>query len=329
MAEIPPNSKNHPAGAASSSVGTWWEALVEALHAESRAARWGITPDQFGRSLQRSVEKRFGAEFPASHQVEEYTKGLHLEDLGLACACAEGCDAAWEGFVGAYRGYLRAAAAGILRCSGDAAEAVDLADSLFAELYGLSEGPRRDRSLFRYFHGRSSLKTWLRAVLAQRHIDAVRTRRRLEPLEDGEAGQAARAPEGKPEVPDPHRTRYSNLFSRALEAALAALPERDRSRLRAYYAEQLTLAEIGRRLGEHESSVSRNLERIRAELREAVIHLLRTGTPASDGDSAQKGLSDSEIALSVEYAAEDAPIDVQKLFPKESPRRPDMARRKA
>ena len=53
----------------------------------------------------------------------------------------------------------------MLKSSASAPEAEELADSLFAELYGLSAEKRG--SLLRYFHGRSSLKTWLRAVLAQ------------------------------------------------------------------------------------------------------------------------------------------------------------------
>ena len=48
------------------------------------------------------------------------------------------------------------------------------------------------RSLFRYFHGRSSLTTWLRAVLAQRYVDRLRTIRRTEALPDEESADACR-----------------------------------------------------------------------------------------------------------------------------------------
>src|SRR6202035_4013845 len=109
----------------------------------------------------------------------------------LATACMEDRAAAWEHFVNAYRPYLRAAAAAVLRCGSASPEARELADSLFAELYGLADGTRGDRSLFRYFHGRSSLKTWLRAVLAQRHIDVIRAGRRFASLEDDGANPSA------------------------------------------------------------------------------------------------------------------------------------------
>jgi predicted RNA polymerase sigma factor len=81
----------------------------------------------------------------------------------------------------------------------------------------------------------------------------------------------------------------------ALDRAMAALPDRDRLRLAWYYVEQLTLAQIGRALGEHEATVSRHLTRTRRTLRSTVERTLR--------DDA--GLSASEIARAFELAAED------------------------
>src|SRR5713226_2107978 len=77
-------------------------------------------------------------------------------------------------------GAFRARAAAPSLSSGRRAR--DLADSLYAELFGLRSGGDTRQSLFRYFHGRSSLTTWLRAVLAQRHVDRIRAQRRVEPL---------------------------------------------------------------------------------------------------------------------------------------------------
>jgi hypothetical protein len=104
------------------------------------------------------------------------------------------------------------------------------------------------------------------------------------------------------------------IFSRSLEVALGLLDTRDKERLRLYYAAEHTLAEIGRKLGEHESSVSRNLERTRRELRQQVEQALRnSGT--LDGAPSAAGLSDEQVALCFEYAAENAPIDLDKLLP--------------
>jgi RNA polymerase sigma factor (sigma-70 family) len=133
------------------------------------------------------------------------------------------------------------------------------------------------QSLFRYFHGRSSLATWLRAVLSQRHIDRLRAGRRLDPLPDDDA-----APPGAPmpsragaAAPDPDRHRYVQAMRVALAAAIAALAPRDRLRLALYYSQDLTLAAIGRLLSEHEATVSRHLTRTRGAVRESVERCLR------------------------------------------------------
>ncbi len=306
------------------------ETLVEELYAQSAAARWGLARERFAAALARGLQKRFAKERVSPEKLHDYLRALHIEDLGLAAACVEGCEAAWEHFVATFRGSLRASASVVLRCPSDSPEARELADSLFSELYGLADGKTGEGSLLRYFHGRSSLKTWLHAVLAQRHIDALRTGRRFESLDDGESARdkieaQSRAPLDPPA--DPHRHRYLGLFRRALDAALRRLEPRDAERLRLYYAEECTLAEIGKRLGEHESSVSRNLERIRRDLRCAVEGILRQGHAPVNGSGGEQGLSDAEITLCIEYASADAPIDLDLLFPRRGHERPAAGRR--
>ena len=141
------------------------------------------------------------------------------------------------------------------------------ADSLYADLFGLQEREGERRSLFRYFHGRSSLATWLRAVLAQRHIDCIRSQRRLSPLDDDEQVAAVASPLAPV---DPDARRFRSLIKQALLLCLAALTDRDRLRLACYYREDLTLAQTGRLLGEHEATVSRQLTRTRKLIRDEV-----------------------------------------------------------
>jgi RNA polymerase sigma factor (sigma-70 family) len=307
-------------------------ALVDRLLAESGGCSWGLTRGGFVGALERSARKRFSDGAANPQEIEAYLGALHLQDLALATACIDGHAEAWEQFVAAYRGYLRAAAGAILRSSVGSPAACELADSLFAELYGLSDAKRGERSLLRYFHGRSSLKTWLRAVLAQRHVDAIRAGRRFSELEDDDANASAARHHSQSgshqESPaDPHRERYVALFTRALHVEFGLLDPRDHQRLRLYYAEERTLAEIGRVLGEHESSVSRNLERTRRELRHAVETALRKDRAATNGASPEPGLSDEQIALCLEYASEDAPIDLDKLFAPPAPSTPKVGRR--
>ena len=303
--------------------------LVEWLYAKANAARWGLSREHFAVALERSARKRLASGALTLPKLEAYLGALHLEDLALATACAEGGEAAWEHFFTHYRAYLRAAAAAILRSNAGSAEAGDLADSLFSELYGLAGGQGAKRSLFGYFHGRSSLKTWLRAVLAQRHINSIRAGRRFEELAEDETGggrpKTLLGPQMQPS--DPHRERYVASFTRALQTALEGLEPPEKERLRLYYAEEKTLAEIGRLLGEHESSVSRHLDHARRNLRQAVEGILRRGIGEENGSAVQPGLSDAEIALCFEYCSEDTPIDLQKLLPRSKSGAPAAGKR--
>jgi len=305
------------------------ELRVDSLYAGSRASEWKLTRARFVAALARSIGKRF-AEGPASKEdLEEYLAALHVDDLVLASACMEGSEAAWEYFIQTYRGYLRAAAGSIMKGSRSGADAQEMADSLFAELYGLVDGKQGEASLFRYFHGRSSLKTWLRAILAQRHVDRLRQNRRWEPLEreDGVEEHPVSTQDVSTSTPDPHRSRYLRCFVLALTAYLNALDPKDRKRLELYYAREKTLAEIGRFLGEHESSASRNLERTRRELRAKVEECLRSGRHAGDPSRHLPPMSDAEITLCFQYAAEDAQIDFRQIFP-EKPSGREQAGRK-
>ena len=305
----PPQEKKPSPG--SSSPLTACEPLVASLYSQSGAARWGLSQSQFVCGLERSLRKRFQDGAPSPSRLEEYLLTLHLEDLALTTACIEGSEAAWEYFVQEYRGYLRAAAGAITKASRFGANPQELADSLFSDLFGLMDGKRGDRSLFRYFHGRSSLKTWLRTVLAQRHVDYIRSQRRMESLdaEDGEKPALPMERVQQQPLQDPHRAHYLACFSTALQHCLKFLHPGDRERLELYYVGQMKLAEIGRQLGEHESSVSRNMERIRQELRALAERHLRDAF----------SLSDAEIQQCFEYAAEDVPIDFRQLFPDATP----------
>ena len=230
----------------------------------------------------------------------------HAADVELARRCADGDEQAWERFVREYRPILYRAAH-TLDPSGAAR---DVADSMYAELYGVRGGGGEARSLFRYFQGRSSLATWLRAVLVQRYVDLLRARRRLEPLPDEEHASPwaddrtpSMAVAGDP--PDVDRPRYLALMRGALGRAVERLGARDRLRLSLYYVQELTLAQAGRVLAEHEATVSRQLARARRALRDAVEQDLR--------DVAR--LSDVEIAECFACAAADpGPLDLTRMF---------------
>src|SRR5205814_8982012 len=119
--------------------------------------------------------------------------------------------------------------------------------------------------------------TWLRAVLAQRYIDALRQRKRLESLEDDEGSEKVLPQKLRSnwQPADPNRLRYLRMLADALKQAISSLSQLDRTRLISYYLKDLTLAEIGKTMNEHEATVSRKLERVRQELRVKVIEIGR------------------------------------------------------
>ena len=272
--------------------------LLATLHARAQASTWAISEPAFKCVLERSAVKALAAAAFAPDRVERYLTSLHLEDLALAAACEAGHHPAWDHFVLQFRPVLYRAADAIAPGGGGR----EIADAIYADLFGLEEREGERRSLFRYYHGRSSLATWLRAVLAQRHVDAIRASRRLTSLDDEETALEARAPTVSN---DPDRPRFHVIVKLALLRAIGALPDRDRLRLGCYYREDLTLAQIGRALGEHEATVSRHLTRTRRAIRTAVEECLRS----------EHGLSDGEIAECFASTIEDpGQLDVRDLL---------------
>lgn len=313
-------AQTREAGAETGQGGAWLagcEPLVNRLYARSRAGSWKLGRESFEAALERSARWRFPQGPPGPREAEEYLGALHVEDVALACACAEGSEEAWETFLATHRSSLRRAAAAMLRSGADSADAIELADSIFADLYGWRESKAGRQPLFRWYNGRSKLSTWLRTVLAQRHVDSIRRSRRFDSL-DEEGGEeiVARgrgiAPAGAPgslDPPDPGRQRYLDLLSRGLNGAIRALAPGDRARLLDYYLSGRTLAEMAVERNEHEATASRKLERIRRELRTVVVRALRE-PPA--------GLDEAQIALCFEYALEDWPFDLREVLEEKS-----------
>src|SRR5437870_13435624 len=111
-----------------------------------------------------------------------------------------------------YRDTLTQAAISI---TSSAALGCELADSLYADLFGLTERGEQRRSPLAYYSGRGSIKGFLRATLAQRNVDHHRRASRETPItnEDLPAGSPASIP-----APD-----VLSRLSRSLKATLGSL----------------------------------------------------------------------------------------------------------
>ncbi len=248
-------------------------ALAAELWRGCDASSWGLTRDEFDQILlDAGTAQNFGlsessSTTPATPKEQAvFFGGLRVGDLALARACARGNERAWEHFVAVYRQPLTRAAIAI---TGSETLGRDLADQLYAELYGLkvSDGQRRCPLLS--YRGRGSLMGWLRTTLAQRHVDHFRRTRREEPIEDFDA------PAPDPPLQTP--ARELSLLEQAIEQALGDREAEDRYLLASYYLDQQTLLEIARVLGVHEATVSRKLRRTEKEIRKQILKHLQHG----------------------------------------------------
>jgi RNA polymerase sigma-70 factor (ECF subfamily) len=242
--------------------------LTQSLWLAAEAESADLTPEELAHALAAVGAKlNFGLP-PGTHadaaERTAFYRSLRLPELALAQACALGRDRAWRRFLELYRSAMTQAA---IAMTGSATAGHDLADSLYAELYGLTERDGVRRSPLASYAGRGSLPGWLRTTLAQRHVDRHRKTYRETPLDTLDAPAAAA------EQANPHVARLSVAVARTL----AALDAADRMMLSAYFLDQRTLAEIGRVLRVHEATISRRLKRLTGDLRKQLLRNLESG----------------------------------------------------
>jgi len=285
------------------------EDVAAALYARSGAAAYGVSAERFAAILDEILRK-YLLHNPAQNSAHasatrkaDFCAGLRLEELALARACAAGNERAWQDFISRYRQKLHSMALHITR---DGAHAAELADSLFADLYGVNarDGVRSSKLLF--YTGRGSLEGWLRTVMAQEFINRYRKQKRTVSLEEQteEGIQFAAA------VPEPacasDRSSDERLEA-ATDEALAELSSEDRFTLASYYLDGRTLAEIARTLGLHESSISRRLDRLSTGLRKRILAGLRL-----------QGMSHAQAAEALETDVRDLRLDLRSRLTQDS-----------
>ena len=208
-------------------------------------------------------------------QMVAFWNSLQLQDLALARACALGRDAGWRQFLARYRETLTQAAIGI---TGSAAMGHELADSLYSEMFGLRERDGARVSPLTYYSGRGSFKGFLRATLAQRHVDYHRraSRETSLPIEI----------QAKPEVVAPATDLLLRLGD-SLRAVLSEIEPEERFLLSAWFLDQRTLLEISQILHVHEATVSRRIGRLTARLhKELIASLTAAGMSRSAAEEA-------------------------------------------
>src|ERR1051325_7097068 len=176
---------------------------------------------------------------------------LQADDLCLIIACERGDEKAWNDLVERFKPTVRSAARSA-SSNEDAAE--DLAQSIWAELYGLrTRKAGAPASKLAYYSGRGSLAGWLRAVVGQLAVDTFRKQSRLvQTAEDADLERLAHDANvgdvlaGMPTPEDSMANRFAEAdMQQALNRALQELAAEDRLLVKLYYFDNLRLREAG------------------------------------------------------------------------------------
>jgi RNA polymerase sigma-70 factor, ECF subfamily len=285
---------------------------LERLWQISPAERFGFSRSQFDEILLKAGETQnwggAGSEASAAAKAA-FLESLKLDDLVLARACAAGNERAWEIFLTRYRELLYRAAYAIAR---DEPAGRELADSLYADLYGMAEDGMR-RSRLDSFMGRGSLAGWLRTVLAQRYVDGYRKRRREESLDEQEMEllPIACTPD-----PAPASAQSLDLLARSVSVVFGTMNAEERFLLASYYLDGRALWQIAELLDVHESTISRRLDRLTRKLRKALLkELERAGLSRRAAQEAlETDVRDIELNIrKLLQVAQQTPFEVEKM----------------
>lgn len=271
--------------------------LAAELHAKSGAEKLGLTLEAFTLILCEIGEKHGSS--ASDRDLRSLFLSLRLDELALARACAAGHNSAWEVFLTRFREKLYQSA---LRIAREDSAARELADTLYADLYGTNLRDGQRVSKLASYTGRGSLEGWLRTVLAQEYVNRYRRTKRLVSLEE-ESEEGMQFPSSAPQAAvhaDPRLTQST-------DEALALLPAEDRTILAAYYLDGRTLAEIARMLRVHESTISRKVDKLAKSLRKQILAGLT-----------RRGMSRRQAEEALEIDVRDLQVDIRRSLTQDS-----------
>jgi RNA polymerase sigma-70 factor (ECF subfamily) len=274
------------------------QSLAAELHGKCGADKFSLSCDQLASILTEVAHKYAAGSGPA--QLREFCVSLKIEELVLARACANGNERAWETFMARYRERLYEIGLQITR---EESAARELADSLYADLYGTVARQGARVSKLSSYTGRGSLEGWLRTVMAQEHVNRYRRQKRIVSLDEETDGGAQFA------TPDPEPVAAVDpRLESATDEALSALPAEERFILAAYYLDGRTLAEIARMLSVHESTISRKVDKLAKSLRKQILAGLT-----------RRGMSRRQAEEALDVDVRDLTLNIRDRLAQESP----------
>ena len=280
---------------------------------------YGATPQALALRIKTAVDKYLLKDDSNTsfETISDFIDKLQADDLCLIVGCEQGNQKAWNDLVERFSPTVRSAARS---ASSNEEGAEDLAQSIWAELYGLrSREDGKPAGKLAYYSGRGSLAGWLRAVVAQLAIDQHRKQSRLVQTEEdsdfdriigrGHDDNDWSAHGGllNPEVETSQKLAGAEM-QKALSKSIRQLSAEDRLLIKLYYFDGLKLREAGGVLGVHEATASRRLTRIHADLRHDVENTLIN----------EKGWTKSETERAFAEVALNLDADIEPLLAAEN-----------
>ncbi len=233
-------------------------------------ARWP------GLTLDREV---LATALRAAGLVEPGARGgpaAALDEFVLAQACAAGDPVAVAVFE---REYVTLVPKYLARIESDAEVIDEVRQRVRARV--LVAEPGRAARIGEY-GGKGPLGAWLRVVARSVHSNLRRDRPAPAPTSSAMLQRAASPL--SPEQAALHE-RYLPTILAAVEAAIAALPARDRTLFKLHYLDGLALDAIGRMHGVHKATVSRWLAAARQQVQEQVTAALAQAAGAAQAEA--------------------------------------------
>ena len=203
---------------------------------------------------------RFVAErIPEGDDPDAALASLHVDELYLCCACLAGSPAAVAELEHQFVAEAARALGRLGLSSAERDEALQLAREKI--LTASPEAPPR----LAQFSGQGSLAGWMRVVVVRAGLNLRRDERRHAPRDDELLATRIAGEADDPEL-DIIKSRYADALAQAVAEAFRRLTSEQRNLLRMYVIDGLTLGDLGRLHDVDQSTISRWLAKIRANL---------------------------------------------------------------
>jgi RNA polymerase sigma-70 factor (ECF subfamily) len=235
------------------------EDVIREVLAAARAAWPGI-------ELAEQAFLRYLAErVPANESCLDTLRRLHVADLFLACACAQGSSIALAEFEAKHMSQIGAF---IARTDAKPAFADEVRQLLRDRLFVSSSAKILG------YGGTGPLGAWLRVTAVRTALELKRGVRGGHVGIDDTGARAIDAPAPDPEL---HymKAQYTPLFESAFQASLSALSAKERNILRQHFLDGMSTDAIAKLHRVHRTTVARWIEQTRQAILDGVHERLR------------------------------------------------------